>query len=193
MTINLLKKISIATVSTAAIAFSLMGASSAEAATFSSDTKGNVYTGNTLEFTFENMAKTAGDVKLSVFAGADLDMYFETLGVLIGSGNNFTNIGNVFDGSRSSWGGVGNSLYSEGVDTLTISESLFNSLDETFTLKFTPSTQVNNFSYRGYKSYARVELDYTEKVPEPGTIAALSLLGVGGLLSKKKLSSVSGE
>lgn len=35
--------------------------------------------------------------------------------------------------------------------------------------------------------------DAPQSVPEPGTMAALSLVALGGLMSKKKLSSVSKE
>jgi|GEM_PF-5080287 hypothetical protein len=187
MVINFLQKISVVTVSAAAICFSLIGTNMAQAATFRSETQNNVYRGNTLEFTFEKLNKAIDDVTLSVFAEADLDKAWENIGVSIYLGDSFTDLGNVFDSHISNWGGILSDQLTEGVDTITISKSIFNSLDEIFTIKLTPNSNVNNSG----SSYAYIELDYVEKVPEPGTVAGLSLLGLGGLIIKKKHSSVS--
>jgi hypothetical protein len=186
MIMNLFKNISVATVGTAAISFSLISTNPAQAATFKSETEYNVYGGNTLEFTFEDLKKSIGDVTLSVFAGADLDKAWEIVNVSIDSDDSFTDIGNVFDGHISSWGGIVSDSLTEGVDTITISESLFNSLDDIFTIKLTPNGNVNNNSD---SSYAYLELDYVEKVPEPGTIAGLILLCFGSLMINKKRHS----
>lgn len=189
MIMNFFKKLSVATVSTAAIGFSLISVNSAQAASFRSQTEQDIYTGNTIEFTYDNMNKAIGDVTLSIFANADIEKAWENIGVSIYSGDTLTDLGNVFDSHINNWGGTVEGNFAEGVETLTLSQSLFNSLDDVFTIQITPNSNVNNFDSEEMVSSAYVELDYVEKIPEPSTIAALSLLAISGLVCNKKRHS----
>lgn len=191
MVMNFFNQLSIATMSTAAIGLSFISGNPAQAASFSSDIEQNFYTGNIAEFTFENFNKTMGDVTLSIFAQADIEDAWENVGVSIHSGDNLIDLGHVFDSHINNWGGTVDGNFAEGVESLTLSESLFNSLDEVFTIKLTPNSNVNNFDSDTTASYAYIELDYVEKVPEPGTIAALSVFAVSSLLYNKKRHSAS--
>jgi hypothetical protein len=194
MVINFFKKLSVATISTAAIGFSLISINPAQAASFRSDTEQDIYTGNTIEFTFDNLNKAIGDVTLSIFATADIGGKHENINISIYSGETLTDLGNVFEGPISDWGENINEFFAEGVETLTLSESLFNSFDDVFTIQMTPNSNVNNQDSDEIASSAYIELDYVElddveTIPEPSTVAALSLLAISGLVCNKKRHS----
>ncbi|WP_413165528.1 PEP-CTERM sorting domain-containing protein [Capilliphycus salinus ALCB114379] len=239
MTTNFLKKLSIATVSTAAISLSFLGANPAQAANLINN--GGFETGNLTDWSVTNNGS----------GGCDTDWNVNSTGTTGCFGRQSATEGtyaayNSFDGDGPQEFRLEQSFsIAENVESAILSWSdtavtqIFGSLDRHFRVDlFTDSDVFNVFdlafeagtvgeynwtarsfdvtsflqanigkevtlafsnqipqSFSGPAGFGldnialNVEFQESQAVPEPGTIAALGLIGLGGLLTKKKLNA----
>lgn len=194
MAINLLSKLSIATVSTAAISLSFLGANPAQANGFSdgyevenwtftnNNADGFVNTSNAPEsisltggdnwswssgsswYTATSLADGLVSFDWSYTTNDPYGAYWDTFGYILNGV--FTQLSNSFEYNQlgsASFAVLAGDLFGFGVNTV----------DNTFGAA---TVTVSNFAA-------------PQSVPEPGTIAALGLIGLGGLLTKKKLNA----
>ncbi|MGB3402930.1 MAG: PEP-CTERM sorting domain-containing protein [Microcoleaceae cyanobacterium] len=200
MTANLLKKLSIATVNIAAISISLMGANPSQAVTFNINWQGN--NGYSVQGSFsydetqgyEIVTKNEFDsFDLSFFdAQSNLLASFEDLHI-----NNYifnahfdTEALNFQEGesSRSNNGWYFNNIFYRNGRVEGNAWFHFYSHYGNINL-----THFNNGTYYlTSTSGGSLEISKATSVPEPGTMAALGLVGLGDLLTQKKRYSIKG-
>ncbi|MEA5501214.1 PEP-CTERM sorting domain-containing protein [Limnoraphis robusta] len=194
MATNLLSKLSIATVSTAAISLSLLSANPAQANGFSDgyEVENWTLTNNNNANGFVNTSNAPESITLT--AGDDGSYY---------GGSSWYTATSLADGLVSfDWSYTTNDPYGPGWDPFGyILNGVFTQLSNSFEYNQFGSASfavlagdlfgfgVSTDNGDGTAIVTVSNFAAPQSVPEPGTIAALGLIGLGGLLTKKKLNA----